>query len=253
MLGGHWSTPIQASGDYITGAAFSQAFRYSKQDGLLAIPTGSTSSLGLGVNALGDVVGQRQVSAGIPVYEAFFANGVDLAVTSLSGLGGSESIAWAINDSGYIVGSSATGAPNTKHAVTWKNGILFDLGVGNGVSAELYDVNNSGLAVGYTSADGAGEITAIIAGLSGGLVPLESLLLDMGQFDRLFAAQGINDRGDIVGTGRLHDGSYHGFLITGISIPEPNTLNLLIAGLLVYVSAMRLNKQRIFQRRSLKP
>lgn len=233
---GGWSEPYRASGKYVSGSSGNGAFRYSESDGFQNIDTGSASSMGLGVNSFGDVVGQRQVGAS---YEAYIADGGNFGITPLGGLGGSESIAFAINDAGYIVGSAVSSVTNTKHAVAWTNGVVFDYGV----TSELYDVNNLGRAVGYYS-DKAGNMSAVITGLQPGLVSLADLLSDMGPFSSLNVAQGINDRGDVVGMGRLQNGSYHGFLITGITIPEPTTLHLFIAGLLGYASMMRLNSSK---------
>ncbi|NML18380.1 PEP-CTERM sorting domain-containing protein [Azohydromonas caseinilytica] len=48
------------------------------------------------------------------------------------------------------------------------------------------------------------------------------------QWQMLFGGNAINDKGQIVGMGRLTDGSVHAFLAT--PVPEPSTQALLLCG-----------------------
>ncbi|HTL28937.1 MAG TPA: hypothetical protein VL282_06950, partial [Tepidisphaeraceae bacterium] len=75
-------------------------------------------------------------------------------LTDLGTLGGANSAAYAINDSGQVTGWADTGDPGTSHAFLYSNGSMSDLGSLNGDStSEGRAINASGQIVGgsYTS------------------------------------------------------------------------------------------------------
>jgi probable HAF family extracellular repeat protein len=64
--------------------------------------------------------------------------------------------AYAINNKGQVVGSSATvsGSDHLLHPFFWENGVLTDLGVVIGdVVGEAYSINDRGQVVGYSISD----------------------------------------------------------------------------------------------------
>jgi probable HAF family extracellular repeat protein/uncharacterized repeat protein (TIGR03803 family) len=85
-------------------------------------------------------------SARASLYESF-------QVTDLGSLGGNVSAAFAINDSGQVVGWSYT-ASNAKHAFLWAptgGGTMTDLGVlPGGAESGAYGINASGQIAGYS-------------------------------------------------------------------------------------------------------
>ena len=78
------------------------------------------------------------------------ANAVTYNLATLASLSsGGDSIAYGMNDSGAVVGSSFNSTTNRMEAVIWNNGIVQSLGVEGLARA----VNNSGVVVGETGSD----------------------------------------------------------------------------------------------------
>jgi probable HAF family extracellular repeat protein len=170
-------------------------------------PTELGDGLGLarGVNARGEIVGD-------PAY-AWRAG----RLTPLPDLtGGRAAIAYAVNDAGVVVGVSATSDPNVQHAVRWAGDVASDLGTLDGIPySEARAVNAAGTIVG-TADPRCMPCAAPRAWIwqpgAGRLAPLDALI-PSGSGWTLRAATGINDRGQIVGTG-MHGGALHAYLLT---------------------------------------
>lgn len=73
------------------------------------------------------------------------ASAIDYSLIDLGTLGGTQSIAYGINNIGQITGVSNTLGNAQDHAFMWSNGIMSDLGVGNGGSFSWgKGINDSG-------------------------------------------------------------------------------------------------------------
>jgi uncharacterized membrane protein len=135
-------------------------------------------------------------------------------VRELGALPGAEnSSARAINDAGRIVGSSFPSA----HPGEWR-AFVYDLPRGPMLDVspdrrcELSAVNSGGVAVGTCASGQADELVRRAAILRGEMV--EDLNDIVGDPSWVFSeAQGINDAGQIAGSG-LHDGQPRGFVLT---------------------------------------
>ena len=73
-------------------------------------------------------------------------------IVELPTLAGGESVAYAINDAGQIVGRSKSAA-GQDHAVLWEHGAIIDLGTFTGdltdpYSSQALDINEAGQVVG---------------------------------------------------------------------------------------------------------
>ena len=90
-----------------------------------------------GVAALIAAVLANDVRAGSAVY----------AVTELGTLGGSESIAYGLNDTSQVVGASQT-STGAFHAFVWNDGAMLDLGTLGGETSRAWAINNAGVIVG---------------------------------------------------------------------------------------------------------
>jgi probable HAF family extracellular repeat protein len=125
-------------------------------------------------------------------------------MTDLGTLGGSTSIAYAINNVGQIVGHASP--PNSSvHAFLYSGGKMTDLGV-------FYDssvaeaINSFGVVVGDS------DTRAFI--YTGGKLQDLNTLIPSGSGWVLTEATGINDTGQIVCNGYNASGYTHAFLLT---------------------------------------
>jgi len=238
---GSYATAINASGEVAGGNG--EAFVYNngatQELGVLA---GGNWSSAYGVNSSGTVVGYGNVAGG-----AFrgFTWSASSGLTELGTLGGSSSYANAINDLGQIVGESSVSS-GYDHAFVDSNGVLLDLGTLGGGNSYAYDVNDAGVVVGYSYlADNA--VTHAFAYLNGQMIDLNSLLPANSGWV-LETAYGINNQGDIVGTGTFN-GQQESFLLDppqfGTSaVPEPTTAGLIVLGVAFLLLTHRLQEFR---------
>ncbi|MDN5752032.1 MAG: PEPxxWA-CTERM sorting domain-containing protein [Nitrosospira sp.] len=143
----------------------------------------------------------------------------DGEVTYLGTLGGPNTYAYGINDSGQVVGVSSIG-DDTSHAfITGPNGMgMIDLGTLGGVSSGATGINDSGQVVGYSY---QGGVHAFITGPDGmGMTDLGTL----GGNESL--AYGINNSGQVVGRSDTADGPGHAFITgpNGMGMTDLGTL-----------------------------
>src|SRR5262249_33676414 len=139
-------------------------------------------------------------------------------MADLGTLGGTYSIANAINDGGVVVGQSGvTTASSHPHAFRYTNGVMADLGTIAGDWSSAQDGNSIGGIVGYSTFPGSAE-TAYHAFLDHGGVMFDlNSLIDPTAGWTLSKANGINDTGQITGSG-LINGEQHAFVLTPIPI-----------------------------------
>jgi probable HAF family extracellular repeat protein len=162
------------------------------------------------VGSAQDINARGQVVGGFPAY--VWRNGV---LTRLPGLtSGGGAFANAINVRGDVVGFAFT-ATGASTAVRWRNGRVEELGGLDSQSNSANDINAAGQIVGTSGADcvpcprprawvaQAGTLQAL-----DGLIPVSAGWT----FE---SANGINDRGQIVGAG-THNGHPRAFLLTPV-------------------------------------
>jgi probable HAF family extracellular repeat protein len=132
----------------------------------------------------------------------------------LSTLGGPYSVAYGINVSGQIVGSSRIDSSYTVHAFIDPDGagprVMIDLSTLGGTSSEANGINASGLVVGDSQVTGDGATHAFIdLGGAGSL-----LMIDLGTLGGTNSyAYGINASGQVVGQSQVTgDGATHAFI-----------------------------------------
>ena len=150
------------------------------------------------------------------------------------------SIATSINENGMSVGHTNFGTDGAWQAAIFTNDLNAPpafptlLGTLEGLNtSEANDVNDSGMIVGY-SWDGthSGLDSRAWAWSNGVMYDLNELLEAGSDFSLLIEATGVNNNGDIVGYGLLHDGSTSAFVIEGF-VPSPGSMSFLALGGLV--------------------
>ena len=128
-------------------------------------------------------------------------------MTNLGTLGG-PSAAYGINERGMVVGWSniladPSAISDTDHAVMWFEGRIIDLGTLGG-AAVAYDINNSGTAVGSSSIYPQNYTPHAVLWKDGALYDLNDLLVGYHTEWVLEHAFDINEKGEIVGYGLVH-------------------------------------------------
>ena len=190
------TTPLHDLGTFIYDGAYSRA---------------------CGINNGGTVVGWSDVADRSSRHAITY----DTAMHDLGTLGGAKydnSAAYAINGSGMITGestnSAVTGSTQILHAFRYDT-IMHDLGTlwtSNDYSIGL-GINASGVVVGYSfKANDIG--TAFYYDTQ--MYNLNSCLDASGKGWKLNEAAGINDKGQICGTGVNPQGETHAFLLTPV-------------------------------------
>jgi probable HAF family extracellular repeat protein len=174
---------------------------------------GDGGSGAAGINSEGEVVGGASGPGFAHAFSWTEAGGMQ-NLGSLDGADSGNSEATAINDLGQIVGSSYSKALGTTHATYFTDQAVIDLGTLGGFS-EASAVNNLGQVVGDSA--GVGFLTDLHGGP---MVDLNTLIPPDSGWIRLFEANGINDAGQIVGSGQLPGNDViHAYLLT----PEDET------------------------------
>lgn len=173
----------------------------------------SFGSYGTAVNSEGAVVGYATQASG---YHAFLYNGGPLI--DLGTLGGTYSYAYAINDSGWIVGHSNITGDTATHAFVYHDGAMTDLGTLGGPHSFAMGINSAGLIAGYSYTATGNYIHATLW-KNGTIHDLGTLPGGLNS-----TAGGINDNGWITGGSETTSGVQHAFLYNGTSMIDIGTL-----------------------------
>lgn len=176
--------------------------------------TPTSSGRAWAVNDRGDVAGLSRNAADNTSEATLWPEGTPGSAVSLGSLGeGLFSQAYALNNQRSAVGESSVPSGDG-HAVVWPGaGTPVDLGTLGFRHSRANDINERGEIVGHVTAFRGAPTFGGRAVLwrAGDAVDLNELL-PPGSPWVLHSAEGINDRGDVVGFGRL-DGELRSFLL----------------------------------------
>ena len=193
-VAGAYVMGMNGAGDAAGMTAEGEAFvRLGGVVSTLGQPAGGSWSVANAVNQYGVAAGTAMTATGS--FRAFSGG------TVLGTLGGGNSYGNAIGATGAVVGSAQTGS-GAMRAVRWVGGAATNLGTLGGTNSYGYGVSSSGQVVGIADLTG-GAGTAAFLWDAGVMYDLNGLL-GPGTAWELLAAYGMNDRGQIVGTGRLN-------------------------------------------------
>jgi probable HAF family extracellular repeat protein len=126
----------------------------------------------------------------------------------LGSLGGSRSVAYAINDWKQVVGIATLAGDATYHAFLWSNGVMSDLGTLSGSTdySTAKGINNLNQVVG----------TSFVGSVQHGFIYQNGVMADMGPPGGLgdqYSAEAINDLGHVIGWIALSpNGDWGGYL-----------------------------------------
>jgi uncharacterized protein (TIGR03437 family) len=217
----------------------------------LAAITNGGGSAGFGINSTGVVAGASVADNATNITPMLWQNLTPQPLPLLANY--SQGIATAVNDSGVAAGvafdldfESLIDPSATAHAVLFSNGSVTDLGVLQGdICSAASAINNSGSVVGFSS-NQPPDFTLQLAGLfyppannyhaflySGGKMYNLANQLVNGTGWQLSFAMGINNAGQIVGTG-FYEGPngaatvQRAFLLT--PVPGPSITSIVGAG-----------------------
>jgi len=195
-------------------------FVWEKSTGIVDIGSfGGTCGAPQAMNNRGQVVGGSYL-AGNAVVQAFeWDKRGHPRMKDLGTLGGDNSVALWVDDSGDVVGyadipnpSGCSGAGCVHHAVLWRNGAATDLGsIGTDPCSRAISINAGGQIVGFTVAVcGTVPSRGFLWENGGPAIDLNTLVnTDMALLYPLY----INERGEIAGNGVLTNGDTHPFLL----------------------------------------
>jgi probable HAF family extracellular repeat protein len=187
-------------------------------NGMLYDVAGNPTDLGNPPDSLGVALGinvRDQVVGGQPAY--LWQGGTVTLLPGLGGQPGSTAVANAVNAGGLVVGGAQPPGAFGTHAVLWSAGAVTDLGALDGL---LYNqgkaINAAGQVVG-TADPGCSPCPSPEAWVwqPGTAMTALNSLIPAGSGWNLQQANGINDRGQIVGAG-VHNGHQRAYLLTPV-------------------------------------
>ncbi|MHC4084601.1 MAG: hypothetical protein ACYSWZ_02230 [Planctomycetota bacterium] len=169
---------------------------------------GGWVSYGYAINDLGQIAGYSYNSDG-QVHGFLWEDGIMTDIGKILG------ITMDINNSGQIVGY------RNDHGFLWDDGIMTDLGTLGGSRSRAKSINEAGQIVGESKTS-TGEEHAFLWE-NDTMVDLNVLLPVNSGWNYLRVANAINNKGQIVGIGKMN-GDYHPFLLT----PVPAVLEVAV-------------------------
>lgn len=155
----------------------------------------------------------------------------------------------ALNDYGMVVGWNWQGSQHAAYYTTG-NGLLTDLGSlpGSDFGARALGIGNSGLIVGTAFDSNLSSRAFFTHAGDGILTDLNDFVVGADGYT-LTSANGINDRGQIVGTAFKSipgwGGVHEAFILTPMAaVPEPSTWALVMGGVTFGVAMVRRRLRR---------
>ena len=215
------ATGINNSGQVVgwsyTSSGHNTAFLYSGSGPLQDLDSQvGLNSCANAINSNGQIAGWGHPNGGAWHPVEFNGHG---GMTDLGTLGGTNGVAISINDNGQVVGWASSSTTHYRAFLFTGSGPLHDLGTLPGTdSAVAENINNLEQIVGNSYNSSGGISLAFLDDAGGPMQDLNNLIAP-GSGWTLTTANGINQWGQICGTGVDPSGVTEAFLLT--SVPEP--------------------------------
>ena len=165
------------------------------------------------LNSAGQLTGYL-TSSGVAVEAFFYDAGT---ITELGTFGGSDSIGYALNASGQVVGDSLFAGDFVTHAFLYNGGPLVDLQTLGGSYSSADAINDAGQIVGGSVPAGGLDTHAFLYA-NGNMSDLGTL---GGSYSYAFA---VNSSGMVAGEADAANGDTHGFVYAGGVMTDVGTL-----------------------------
>ncbi|MDP1899278.1 MAG: PEP-CTERM sorting domain-containing protein [Rubrivivax sp.] len=186
---------------------------------------GGSYSGALAINNTGSIAGYSYLADGATSHAFIYSGGVMTDIGTLPGYMSSQGL--DINESGNVAGV-VWGSGLANRAAVYRQGQWIDIGSDVFISTVANGLNDTGVVVGQGVAH-QGDSPRALLFIDGQVLDLNDLIEPVfSEHWDLWAAQSVNNLGQIVGSGFV-DGVNHGFLLTRVDVPEPATLSLLAA------------------------
>ncbi len=154
------------------------------------------------INDIGQIVGTYDPSPDYSIYgRAYIYDSNNNSMQDIGTLGGKNSVAYAINNSGKVVGYSYN-ASNIIRAFLYSDNVMTDIGA-LGTYSFATGINDNGQIIGHSNA-GSGEHAFLYS---------DGIMKDLGTLGGTHSyAQDINNKGQVVGFAYDDTHKYHAFL-----------------------------------------
>ena len=189
---------------------------------------GGTCAIATGINNDGVVIGDNVND--VPLERAFIWK--DGEIKDLGGsIGGQQTGAEAINDSGQVAGFATLEGEALSHAVLWRRiGEVTDLGaLGADECSFATSINSKTEVVGGSEIGCVFDQSHAVLWEQGTIFDLNNLIAP-GSSLTLQVAQGINERGEIAGTGVDINNNEHAFLLVPCDATDASDCQEVISG-----------------------